>query len=128
MLILLETARKHLEKQLNIIIEIQETEALIRISGGDARKLLNAIELIVNAEENVSKIIITNDKAINIIQQNLALYDKLGEMHYDIISAFIKSMRGSDPNATVYWLARMIAAGEDPLFIARRMGNRISRG
>jgi len=121
LLILLETARKHLEKQLNIIIEIQETEALIRISGGDARKLLNAIELIVNAEENVSKIIITNDKAINIIQQNLALYDKLGEMHYDIISAFIKSMRGSDPNATVYWLARMIAAGEDPLFIARRM-------
>ncbi len=121
LLILLETARKHLEKQLNIIIEIQETEALIRISGGDARKLLNAIELIVNAEENVSKIIITNDKAINIIQQNLALYDKLGEMHYDIISAFIKSMRGSDPNAAVYWLARMIAAGEDPLFIARRM-------
>ena len=121
LLILLETARKHLEKQLNIVIEIQETEALIRISGGDARKLLNAIELIVNAEENVSKIIITNDKAINIIQQNLALYDKLGEMHYDIISAFIKSMRGSDPNAAVYWLARMIAAGEDPLFIARRM-------
>ncbi len=121
LLILLETARKHLEKQLNIVIEIQETEALIRISGGDARKLLNAIELIVNAEENSSKIIITNDKAINIIQQNLALYDKLGEMHYDIISAFIKSMRGSDPNAAVYWLARMIAAGEDPLFIARRM-------
>jgi len=121
LLILLETARKHLEKQLNIVIEIQETEALIRISGGDARKLLNAIELIVNAEENVSKIIITNNKAINIIQQNLALYDKLGEMHYDIISAFIKSMRGSDPNAAVYWLARMIAAGEDPLFIARRM-------
>jgi len=118
---LLDTAKIFLEKQLEISIEIQETEALLRISGGDARKLLNAIELIVNADENASKIIITNDKATDIIQQNLALYDKLGEMHYDIISAFIKSMRGSDPNAAVYWLARMIAAGEDPLFIARRM-------
>lgn len=121
MLFLIEKSRKFLENSLNISIEIQETEALLRISGGDARKLLNAIELIVNSENDPDKIVITNDKAISVIQQNLALYDKLGEMHYDVISAFIKSLRGSDPNAAVYWLARMIVAGEDPLFIARRM-------
>jgi putative ATPase len=118
---LLEMARKHLEKQLNIDIAITEYEALIRISGGDARKLLNALELVVTSEQDKKKVIVTNDKALKVIQENLALYDKGGEMHYDVISAFIKSMRGSDPNAAVYWLARMIEGGEDPKFIARRM-------
>lgn len=101
-------------------VAIMEDEALMRISGGDARKLLNALELVVNKETG-GKIEITNDKVSSVIQQNLAFYDKQGEMHYDIISAFIKSMRGSDPNAAVYWLARMIEGGEDPVFIARRM-------
>ncbi|WP_456421541.1 replication-associated recombination protein A [Lutibacter sp.] len=100
-------------------IEIQETEALLRISGGDARKLLNIFELIVNSED--SPITITNDLVLNKVQQNTVLYDKTGEQHYDIVSAFIKSIRGSDPNAAVYWLARMIEGGEDPKFIARRM-------
>ncbi|NTW25976.1 MAG: replication-associated recombination protein A [Lentimicrobium sp.] len=101
---------------------IKEDEALIRISGGDARKLLNAIEIIAGTSTpDHGKLEIDNAKTLKIIQQNLALYDKKGEMHYDIISAFIKSMRGSDPNAAVYWLARMIESGEDPLFIARRM-------
>ncbi|MDP1621110.1 MAG: replication-associated recombination protein A [Bacteroidales bacterium] len=119
---LLEQARIHLENNLGINIEISEQEAMLRISGGDARKLLNALELIVNAEmKEGSTVMITNEKTIKIIQQNLAMYDKTGEMHYDIISAFIKSMRGSDPNAAVYWLARMVHAGEDPKFIARRM-------
>jgi putative ATPase len=117
---LLEKARLKLQETLSLTINIEETEALLRISGGDARKLLNAIELVVNAE-NKENVIINNEKVISVIQQNLALYDKKGEMHYDIISAFIKSMRGSDPNAAVYWLSRMIAAGEDPKFIARRM-------
>ena len=104
----------------NIIIK--EHEALIRISGGDARKLLNAIDIIVKSLSiSGESIEITDENTMSIIQQNLALYDKSGEMHYDVISAFIKSMRGSDPNAAVYWLARMIIAGEDPLFIARRM-------
>jgi putative ATPase len=95
---------------------------LLRISGGDARKLYNAVELVIGSEPGSNQTIeITNDKVLEVIQQNLALYDKGGEMHYDVISAFIKSMRGSDPNAAVYWLARMIEAGEDPLFIARRM-------
>jgi putative ATPase len=103
-------------------IVIKEYEALIRLSGGDARKLLNAIEIIVSSLLTSGKSIeIDNENTLTIIQQNLALYDKSGEMHYDVISAFIKSMRGSDPNAAVYWLARMIIAGEDPLFIARRM-------
>ena len=101
-------------------VEVRETEALFRISGGDARKLLNALELIVNRSRE-STVIIDNTHATEVIQQNLSYYDKLGEMHYDIISAFIKSMRGSDPNAAVYWLARMIEGGEDPVFIARRM-------
>jgi len=119
---LLDQGRTRLENNLKTSIEIPETEALLRISGGDARKLLNALELIVTTElRQGSPISITNDKTIKIIQQNLAMYDKTGEMHYDIISAFIKSMRGSDPNAAVYWLARMIEAGEDPKFIARRM-------
>lgn len=105
-----------------IELQITENEALFRISGGDARKLLNAIEIIVGTSKPENgKIRIDNARTLQIIQQNLALYDKKGEMHYDIISAFIKSMRGSDPNAAVYWLARMIESGEDPLFIARRM-------
>jgi putative ATPase len=105
-------------------IEIKEYEALIRLSGGDARKLYNALELVVSSEsdsEKTNKIIITNEKVLAHVQKNLALYDKNGEQHYDIISAFIKSLRGSDPNAAVYWLARMVEGGEDPKFIARRM-------
>jgi putative ATPase len=101
-------------------IDIKEYEALLRLSGGDARKLLNIFELLVNAFPK-GKIVITNDVVLEHVQQNMALYDKAGEQHYDIISAFIKSMRGSDPNGAVYWLARMIVGGEDPLFIARRM-------
>lgn len=101
-------------------ISIKETEALIRLSGGDARKLLNNFELVVNAE-NQTKIKITNDLVLKHVQQNLALFDKNGEQHYDIASALIKSIRGSDPNAAVYYLARMIEGGEDPKFIARRL-------
>ena len=106
-------------------IEIKETEALIQLSGGDGRKLLNLLELSVEALIGTSKskepLILTNDWVMEVAQTNIALYDKNGEMHYDIISAFIKSMRGSDPNGAVYWLARMIAGGEDVSFIARRM-------
>lgn len=109
-------------------IDIREDEALLRFSGGDARKVLNILELIVNAEIPESggsgkarKIIITNESVKEKIQENIALYDKSGEQHYDIISAFIKSVRGSDPNAAVYWLARMIEGGEKPEFIARRL-------
>lgn len=101
-------------------IQLLETEALIRLSGGDARKLLNALEITVNSV-NTTEINITNDLVLSVIQQNLALYDKNGEQHYDIISAFIKSIRGSDPNAAVYYLARMLSGGEDPSFIARRL-------
>lgn len=102
-------------------IELHETEALRNISGGDARKLLNLLELVVDALGNEKKIVITDEKVMKIAQQRIALYDKTGEQHYDIISAFIKSMRGSDPNAAIYWLARMIEGGEDVKFIARRM-------
>jgi putative ATPase len=104
-------------------IELKETSALLKISGGDARKLLNALELVVDSQTQVAaqKITITDELVMTCIQQNLALYDKNGEAHYDIISAFIKSIRGSDPNAAVYWLARMIEGGEDALFIARRL-------
>lgn len=101
-------------------IDLQEHEALIRVSGGDARKLLNALEIVVNSNTG-KEIIITNELVLNTIQQNLALYDKNGEQHYDIISAFIKSIRGSDPNAALYYLARMLKGGEDPSFIARRL-------
>lgn len=101
-------------------IKLMESEALLRLSGGDGRKLLNVFELVVNAIGG-SLIEITNEKVNKIVQQNIATYDKAGENHYDIISAFIKSIRGSDPNAAVYWLARMIEGGEDPLFIARRL-------
>ena len=105
-------------------IEIAEHEALIRVSGGDARKLYNALELVVSSEADESspeKIVINNEMVLRHVQKNLAMYDKNGEQHYDIISAFIKSLRGSDPNAAVYWLARMVEGGEDPKFIARRM-------
>lgn len=101
-------------------IKIKEYEALLRLSGGDGRKLLNVFELVIQSFET-DECIITNDYVLNVVQQNLALYDKSGEQHYDIISAFIKSIRGSDPNAALYWLARMIEGGEDPLFIARRL-------
>lgn len=101
-------------------IIIAENEALLRLSGGDGRKLLNVFELVINTIGG-DKIEITNEKVTSIVQQNIAIYDKTGENHYDIISAFIKSIRGSDPNAAVYWLARMIEGGEDPLFIARRL-------
>jgi putative ATPase len=100
-------------------IQLQETDALIMISGGDGRKLLNLLELVVDASGD--GMVITDEKVIEIAQQRIALYDKSGEQHYDIISAFIKSMRGSDPNGAVYWLARMIEGGEDVKFIARRM-------
>ncbi len=102
-------------------IELRETTALLTISGGDARKLLNLLELVVNAAGNQKDIVITNDFVMQVAQKRVALYDKQGEQHYDIISAFIKSMRGSDPNGAVYWLARMIEAGEEVSFIARRM-------
>ena len=101
-------------------IKLKETEALLRLSGGDGRKLLNIFELVVNASPE-GQIIITNDKVLELVQQNTVLYDKTGEQHYDIVSAFIKSIRGSDPNGAVYWLARMIEGGEDVKFIARRM-------
>lgn len=102
-------------------IELKETEAIITISGGDARKLLNLLELVVDALSKQKKIEITDEKVMSIAQQRIALYDKSGEQHYDIISAFIKSMRGSDPNGAIYWLARMVEGGEDVKFIARRM-------
>ena len=116
----------------NLKIEIQEKEALYRFGGGDARRFLNIIEILVNShfksdEEKMldgvkqKPLVITNELVMNTLQENMAIYDKKGEQHYDIISAFIKSLRGSDPNAAVYWLARMIKGGEDPLFIARRM-------
>lgn len=106
-------------------IEIKETEALFQLSGGDGRKLLNLLELSVEALINIEKsgepLQLTNDWVMEVAQTNIALYDKNGEQHYDIVSAFIKSMRGSDPNAAIYWLSRMIAGGEDVKFIARRM-------
>jgi len=101
-------------------IKIKESEALLRLSGGDGRKLLNIFELVVNASPE-GQITITNEKVLELVQQNTVLYDKTGEQHYDIVSAFIKSIRGSDPNGAVYWLARMIEGGEDVKFIARRM-------
>ncbi|RLD42522.1 MAG: replication-associated recombination protein A [Bacteroidetes bacterium] len=119
---LLNTGVAALEKQFDIQIQIKEDEALLGISGGDARKLLNALELFVYQEKvSKKKVLIMNKAVQDVIQENIAIYDKQGEMHYDIISAFIKSLRGSDPNAAVYWLARMVEAGEDPKFIARRM-------
>lgn len=102
-------------------VDVKETDALFRFSGGDARKLLNIIELVVDAEETKGKTVITDKGVTERLQENPAAYDKGGEMHYDIISAFIKSIRGSDPDAAIYWLARMVAGGEDPKFIARRL-------
>lgn len=102
-------------------VTLQETTALLRLSGGDARKLLNLLDLVVQSVPGNDPVQIHDELVLSVAQQNLARYDKSGEQHYDIISAFIKSIRGSDPNAAVYWLARMIAGGEDPLFIARRM-------
>ena len=106
-------------KKLNI--EVKETEVLFRTSGGDGRKLLNLIELVVNAQLSQDKIIISDEVVESLVQKNFARYDKSGEQHYDIISAFIKSIRGSDPNGALYWMARMLVAGEDVKFIARRM-------
>ena len=98
-------------------LEVKDTDALLRYSGGDARKLLNIIELVANSGVKI----IDNETVTKQLQQNPVAYDKDGEMHYDIISAFIKSVRGSDPQAAIYWLARMIEGGEDPKFIARRL-------
>jgi putative ATPase len=108
-------------KQLKI--ELSETNALLRLSGGDARKLMNILELVIStlASDKPATLSITDGVVMHIVQEKIALYDKGGEQHYDIISAFIKSIRGSDPNAAVYWLARMVEGGEDPKFIARRM-------
>ena len=102
-------------------VTLKETDALLRYSGGDARKLLNMLELVVESFGAANEVVITNDVVVKRLQQNPLAYDKDGEMHYDIISAFIKSIRGSDPDAAVYWLARMIEGGEDPKFIARRL-------
>ncbi|UJP66891.1 replication-associated recombination protein A [Mongoliitalea daihaiensis] len=120
---LLAMLKQAMEKDLDLkkrTIDLQETEALLRLSGGDGRKLLNLFEIVVNAIEGES-CVITDAQVSTIAQQKVALYDKSGEQHYDIISAFIKSIRGSDPNAAVYWLARMIEGGEDVKFIARRL-------
>jgi len=123
--VMLDKSVKALEFDFGKKIVVQEPEALMRISGGDGRKLLNAIELVVTTLDDLDpeakELVVTNDFTTDTIQSNLVKYDKQGEMHYDVISAFIKSMRGSDPNAALYYLARMIEAGEDPLFIARRM-------
>ena len=102
-------------------VRIAEYGALLRLSGGDGRKLLNLLELVVTSHVNQEELAITDDYVMGVAQQNIARYDKSGEQHYDVISAFIKSLRGSDPNAALYWMARMLVAGEDPVFIARRM-------
>jgi putative ATPase len=102
-------------------ITVESYDALLRLSGGDARKLLNLLELVASAHIAADPLTITDDLVTTVAQQNIARYDKSGEQHYDIVSAFIKSLRGSDPNAALYWMARMIVAGEDPVFIARRM-------
>jgi putative ATPase len=120
--VLLEKATTYFKEAEGIQLEFKETEALFRVSGGDARKLYNAIELVVGTfPSSTKKITLQNDIVSELIQKNLATYDKKGEMHYDVISAFIKSIRGSDPNAAVYYLARMIEGGEDVKFIARRL-------
>ena len=102
-------------------IELKETDAMLRYSGGDARKLLNILELVIEADDSTDKIVITDEKVVERLQQNPLAYDKDGELHYDIVSAFIKSIRGSDPDGALYWLARMVEGGEDPAFIARRL-------
>jgi putative ATPase len=120
LLSLLDRAMKEDKIMASKKVKLKETEALLRLSGGDGRKLLNIFELVVNASSE-EKIVITNEKVLQLVQKNTVLYDKTGEQHYDIVSAFIKSIRGSDPNGAVYWLARMIEGGEDVKFIARRM-------
>ena len=119
--VLLQRAVKEDEVLKERNIEVREKEALFRQSGGDARKLLNILEIVVDANLGKSPVVIDNRSVTECLQDNVAIYDKDGEMHYDIISAFIKSVRGSDPNAAVYWMARMLDGGEDPLFIARRL-------
>lgn len=123
MLQLVQKALKEDAELSQLDIKLNETDALFTIPGGDARKLLNLLELVVDTlkEDGNKEIVITDELVISIAQQRIAMYDKSGEQHYDIISAFIKSMRGSDPNAAIYWLARMIEGGEDVKFIARRM-------
>ena len=121
---LLELAHRAMEKDVvlrDINIELKETEALLRFSGGDARKLLNIFDLLSESVSKGDSLVITDDLVTERLQQNPLAYDKDGEMHYDIISAFIKSIRGSDPDGALYWLARMIEGGEDPAFIARRL-------
>lgn len=122
LLALLGKAMNHYKKKYpKIKIKLSETEALLTLSGGDARKLYNTLEIVIEGNTNKKEIDITDELVMKCIQSNIALYDKAGEMHYDIISAFIKSVRGSDPDAAVYYLARMIDGGEDPKFICRRM-------
>ena len=118
---LLDRAMKEDEILRNLDIEVKETDALFRFSAGDARKLLNILEIVTGAFAGKGKIVIDNKNVTSCLQENIAIYDKGGEMHYDIISAFIKSVRGSDPNAAIYYLARMLEGGEDPMFIARRL-------
>lgn len=117
----LENALQKYNEIWNTDFLLQEKESFIQYSGGDARKLINALELVLHQYRNTKKREITNQDVLTILQENMAIYDKNGEQHYDIISAFIKSIRGSDPNAAVYWLARMLVGGEDIKFIARRM-------
>ena len=118
---LIDTASERYNQDEKTSFKIIEKEAFIQYSGGDARKLINSVELVLNQYKNSRKSEIKNEDVLEVLQETMALYDKNGEQHYDIISAFIKSMRGSDPNGAVYWLARMIAGGEDIKFIARRM-------
>ncbi|MCF2219571.1 replication-associated recombination protein A [Chryseobacterium sp. PS-8] len=118
---LIDTASERYNQDEKTSFKIIEKEAFIQYSGGDARKLINSVELVLNQYKNSKKSEIKNEDVLEVLQETMALYDKNGEQHYDIISAFIKSMRGSDPNGAVYWLARMIAGGEDIKFIARRM-------
>jgi len=118
---LIEISLNQYNQEANTNFSIKDHEALIQYSGGDARKLINAVENVLNQFKNSDKKEIDNQDVLSVLQETMALYDKNGEQHYDIISAFIKSMRGSDPNATVYWLARMLVGGEDIKFIARRM-------
>lgn len=119
--VLLQRALAQDEELKRLNVKVLEKEALFRFSGGDGRKLLNILELVCMNQIAASEVVIDNKTVTDILQENIALYDKNGEQHYDIISAFIKSMRGSDPNGAIYWMARMLAGGEDPLFIARRM-------
>ncbi|MBE6240390.1 MAG: replication-associated recombination protein A [Bacteroidales bacterium] len=118
---LLNSALQKDEVLSHLDVKVEETDALFRHSGGDARKLLNILEIVVGAQQASSTVVIDNKTVTACLQENIAIYDKGGEMHYDVISAFIKSVRGSDPNAAVYYLARMLEGGEDPLFIARRL-------